>query len=255
MHRSVSASVHLPDALVSGFVILIGALCLLFPVTSSAQVALKDRYVHKPCRVTPGVGTSNYPGFKNVMTNNKLALPPGKAVMAPGQPVYFYARVFDSNCVPVTQAHVELWQADPSGRHRYATKAALATPDPTFAGAGRTSTTNLGEFTFMTLYPGPYEYTIYKTREDGTKYAIKIKRAPHFNIKVTHPDLRDFSTNLFFEGDARNAEDHILKQLSDEAKGRLMMKLTPRGKAGDWNTGIQATIDITLPSANKWREF
>lgn len=214
-----------------------------------------DRYVKKPCKVTPSVGTSNYPGFKNVMSNNKLAIPPGKAVMARGEVVYFFARVFDRNCVPVSDAKIELWQANPEGRHRYASKDALATPDPTFAGAGRTSSTNLGELTFVTLYPGPYEYTIYKTNDKGEKIPELIKRAPHFNMTISHPDFKTFSTNLFFFGDSRNATDHILKKMSDESKGRLMMRVTPRSAMGDWNEGVQATIDIVLPGKSKFRGF
>lgn len=214
-----------------------------------------DRYVKKPCVVTPNVGTSNYPGFKNVMSNNKLAIPPGKALMAPGEKVYFFARVFDQNCVPISDAKIELWQANPNGQHRYASKDALATPDATFAGAGRTSSTNLGEFTFVTLYPGPYEYTIYKTKENGEKYPVVIKRAPHFNITVSHPDYKPFSTNLYFFGDSRNATDHILKGMSEESKRRLMMGVTPRSSVGDWNEGVQATIDIVLPGKSKFRGF
>ena len=214
-----------------------------------------DRYVKKPCQITPNVGTSNYPGFNNIMTNNKLAIPPGKSLMAAGEKVYFFARVFDQNCVPVSDAKIELWQANPSGQHRYASKDALATPDPTFAGAGRTSSTNLGEFTFVTLYPGPYQYTIYKTDDKGEKIPIIIKRAPHFNLTVSHPDYKAFSTNLYFIGDSRNATDHILKDMSEESKARLMMSVAPRSVAGDWNEGIQATIDIVLPGKSKFRGF
>jgi len=220
-----------------------------------SEDVVTDRYVKRPCKVTPSVGTSNYPGFKNVLSNNKLAIPPGKALFAPGEVVYFFARVFDRNCVPISDAKIELWQANPEGKHRYASRDALATPDPTFAGAGRTSSTNLGEFTFVTLYPGPYEYTIYKTDDKGEKIPVVIKRAPHFNLTVSHPDFKSFSTNLFFFGDSRNATDHILKGMSDESKGRLMMRVTPRSSMGDWNEGVQATIDIVLPGKSKYRGF
>lgn len=229
-------------------------LFVAFQVTTGRAEVI-DRYVMNPCSVTPAVGTSNYPGFSSIMSNNKLALPPGKSIIAPGEPVYFFARVFDRDCVPVSDAKVELWQTNPQGRHLFASKAALATPDPVFAGAGRTSTTNVGEFTFLTLYPGPYEYTIYKTDGQGNKYPVVIKRAPHFNIKITHPNFQPFSTNLFFFGDRRNEEDNVLKKLSDMSKAKLMMHVTPRAGNGDWNTGVQASVDIILPGKSPWRSF
>lgn len=214
---------------------------------------LTDRQVKERCAQTPALGAGNYPGFSSMPTSNNLAMPPGKSVMAEGQPVYFYARLFDRDCVPVSEAKVELWQADPQGRHRFATKAALATPDATFAGGGRTTTTNLGEFAFITLYPGPYEYTITKKRDDGTTYKEVIKRAPHFKMKISHPDYPDYQTSLYFQGDNRNATDHVLKKQSAAVKARVLMPVTPR--EGDFNHGLQVHYDIVLPGKDPWRGF
>lgn len=209
---------------------------------------ITDRYIDTQCQTTPMIGTGNYPGFVNVMTNNRLALPPGKVLVAEGQPVYFYARVLDANCVPVSEAKVELWHADPQGRYRYATKAMLATPDATFAGSGRTNTTNLGEFMFFTVYPGPYQYYI-----TVNKQKILVKRAPHFNIRISHEDMGTFDTNLYFQGDRHNPEDDKLKKMSADKQAKVMMRVMPRD--GDWNHGVQAVIDIVLPKASPWRRF
>lgn len=214
---------------------------------------LIDRQVRNRCVATPGLGTSNYPGFNSIMTSNKIAIPPGKSQLAEGQPVYFFARVFDINCVPVSEAKVEVWHADPNGRYRFATKAALATPDAVFSGGGRTTTDNLGEFMFVTLYPGPYEYTITREGPNGEEIKELIKRAPHFNVRVSHPDYPTYNTNLFFEGDRHNGTDHLLKKQSADARERLMMEVTPY--SGDWNQGVQATFDITLPNKDPWRKF
>lgn len=227
---------------------------LMLPGLASAEVPeLIDRQVKNRCELTPSLGSSNYPGFSSMMTSNKIAIPPGKSQMAEGQPVYFFARVFDINCVPVSEAKVEVWHANPDGAYRFATDAALATPDPVFAGGGRTTTDNLGEFMFVTVYPGPYEYTITKKDANGKTYKELIKRAPHFNVRVTHPDYPSYETNLFFEGDRRNATDHLLKKQSADSRQKLLMGVTPY--SADWNSGVQATIDIVLPAKDPWRKF
>lgn len=228
-------------------IILLASVAWSVAFAATAQEVV-DRYVRKGCVATPSIGTSNYPGFQSVMTNNKLALPPGKSIMATGQPVYFYARVFDANCVPVSEAKIDFWHADPEGRYRFATKAALATPDATFSGSGRTTSTNLGEFTFLTVYPGPYEYYI-----TVNKQKILIKRAPHFDIRITHPDLGTFETDLYFDGDRHNPGDDKLKKMNGDSQARVMMHVQPRG--GDWNHGVQANIDIFLNKASPWRRF
>ncbi len=213
-----------------------------------------DRQVKAGCsRATPSLGTTNYPGFSSIMSSNKLAMPPGKSQLAEGQPVFFYGRVFDRNCVPVSEAKVELWHADPQGRFRFATPAALATPEAIFAGGGRTTTSNLGEFMFMTVYPGPYQYTITREGPNGETIKELIKRAPHFNVRITHDELPAYATTLYFENDRRNAEDHILKRYSDGVKERVLMDIAPR--EGDWNKGAQAFFDIVLPSRDPWRGF
>lgn len=223
------------------------ALAFLLPAYGTSQPV--DRHILPGCEATPGIRTSHYPGFSNVLTSNQIAQPPGKSLPADGQHVYVFGRVFDRDCVPVSEAKVELWQADPQGRHRYATKAALATPDPVFAGSGRATTDNLGQFRFFTLYPGPYSYWV--TGENDQRY--RIKRGPHVNLRVSHPDLRRFHTNLFFEGDHRNATDHRYKRLSDEAKQRVLMRVEPY--QGDMNRGLQVFIDIVLPRRAPFRKY
>lgn len=212
----------------------------LFPSLARADLA--------NCSVTPAIATSNYPGFTQVMTSNQLAQPPGKSIPAAGRMVKLSARVLDRNCVPVSEAKVDLWQTNPDGQYRYATRAALATPDAVFAGAGRTTTDNLGRFQFDTLYPGDYSYRI--TTEGGSR--VTIYRAPHLNIKISHPDLRDFQTNLFFEGDSGNPRDHQLRKRSEAQQQKVMMALSPLRISAD---GLEATIDIVLPAASPFRRF
>ncbi len=241
-----------------GFFAFLGVFTLGY-AEALAQIYLDDpepidRYLRYDCHITPQISTTNYPGFSNIMSSNKLAFPPGKSILAEGQIVYFFGRVFDQNCVPVTDAKIEFWHANPWGKYRFANKAALATPDPVFSGAGRVYTDNLGEFLFVTIYPGPYQYRLEREDENGMTESILIRRAPHYNLRITHPYYPDFATVLYFANDRRNDNDHRLLKLPANQRQQLMMSITPRFKT-DWNFGVQAYIDLFIPGQDGWDRF
>jgi protocatechuate 3,4-dioxygenase beta subunit len=227
----------------------IGLTFVALVLSFSANANPVDRYVKPNCKLTPAISTSNYPGFSSIPNGNQLVQPAGKAVSYTANPLYVYGRVFDRNCVPVSDAKLELWHTNAEGRYRFATKAVLASAQPVFTGAGRATTDNLGQFQFVTLYPGPYSYRV--KREDESYY--RIYRAPHLNVSVTHKGLRKFSTNLFFEGEDDNARDHRLKRISDTRKPRVMMQAYP--VSGVLRAGQQVMIDIVLPDAQAFRKF
>lgn len=227
---------------------------ICFSGISSATAQIIDRHIKTACERTPSLGTSNYPGYSTLLSSNNLARPPGKSILAQGQPVYLYGRVFDKDCVPVSEAKVELWHANPEGKYRFASRAALATPDPVFAGGGRTTTDNLGQFQFITLYPGPQRYSYKKTDDEtGEETFVAVRRAPHFNVRISHPDMPTFNTSLYFSGDHRNKDDSRFRRLSDQKKPLVLMFTEARG--GDWNQGVQAFIDITLPRKANFRSY
>ena len=105
------------------------------------------------CQTTPRLAVSNYPGAKAIPHGNNLLLPAGKSVAASGQTVVIMGRLLDSRCLPITEAVVEIWQVNPYGRWLLAGSDDLVTPNPTFAGAGRTVTDKDGRFVFTTAFP------------------------------------------------------------------------------------------------------
>lgn len=228
--------------------LLLGA---LLPVSSAyaAPPNRADASIYPDCQKTPAIGTSNYPGFAAIMSENNLVQPAGKPDSYVQNPVYLTARVFDSACVPVSDAKIELWQADENGRYRFATKAALASADAVFAGAGRATSDNLGQFQFVTLYPAGYSFRV--KREDDTYY--RLHRAAHFNLRISHDDFRSFNTNLFFENDPDNAKDYKLRKLSALKKPRVIMRTEPL--TGGANAGLRAYVDIILPQRQSFRKY
>jgi protocatechuate 3,4-dioxygenase beta subunit len=97
-----------------------------------------------------------------------------------GTPLTFSGTVTGLSCGRIAGARVDVWHADSRGmydgsgwRHR-----------------GHQLTGDQGQFRFRTIVPGASE-----------------GRAPHIGLHVVVAGKVDFSTELFFPGDARNAAD------------------------------------------------
>lgn len=101
-------------------------------------------------------------------------------------------RVLDGAGEPVPDALVEIWSADADGRY--------GQPNESFSGWGRCETDALGEFSFLTLKPGPV---------DG--------QAPHLVLMVfARGLLRQVLTRMYFPDEAEtNATDPVLSSLMD----------------------------------------
>lgn len=220
----------------------IAILLILVSVDAFAQSGFeslpKDKYLSS-CIPTPeivGAG-SDYPGKEKIISSNKLAIPAGKSVFAPGEIVYLSGRVLDRNCVPVSDAVVEIWQTNAFGRYGIAGAGSRVNPYPVFAGNGRAVTDNLGRYNFVTVFPGPYG-----------------KNAPHIHVKILHPDFATLNTEIYFQGDHRNAGDPKLARISPAIQQGVMAEVFPRTPAqgGD---GLNAVFDITLKGQNKFRRF
>ena len=210
----------------------------LFSLSAQAQeLGLQDRQV-AACEATPSLSVSRYPGAKRIHPSNRLVRAPGKSIAAEGQIIYIYGRVFDEGCVPLTQARVELWHADPFGKYDFANDAELATPDPLFTGSGSATTDNLGQFVFITVYPG------------GAG-----KTAPHLNFRITHPEVRTFTTRIYFAQDWRNEKDPALRWLKEDKKNRVMADVQYQPASAQGNPVLQSHIDITVRGKQDFRGF
>ncbi len=202
------------------------------------------------CLPTPKLATINYPGVHRIPTTNHLLKPTGKSIEAEGQRVILMGRLFDKNCMPVPNAIIELWQVDPYGKWILAMPEDIATPNPVFAGAGRTYTDNEGNFSFITAFPA--ETRTYVRDEHG-KIIRTIIHAPNFNLRINAEDMPAFSTRLYFTGDNRNSQDPLLKKLSIEARQRVMLDMQPLSATPtDGHFGV---IDIVLPSVVPYLEY
>jgi protocatechuate 3,4-dioxygenase alpha subunit len=143
---------------------------------------------------------------------------------AAGHVVRLTGTVVDGDGNPVTDAAVELWQADPPA-------------DEHFPAFGRSCTDEAGRFHFTTLRPGPVP---------GRGNALQ---APHFAITILARGLlKALMTRAYFAGEPLNDSDPLLSSIDDprrratliaESDGtdcwRIAIRLQ-RGALGDTET-------------------
>ena len=125
----------------------------------------------------------------------------------PGTRIRIVGRVFDAEANPLSDALIEIWQADVDGR--YAHPADPRSSNAAFKGFGRTGTGTDSEhrFIFDTIMPGAV-----------------AGQAPHINVIVlARGMLNHLYTRLYFEDQAEaNARDAVLQSVPPERRPTLL---------------------------------
>jgi protocatechuate 3,4-dioxygenase alpha subunit len=130
-----------------------------------------------------------------------------------GERIRIEGRVYDGRRAPVSDAVVEIWQANPRGSYRHPTGDRSGAADPTFVGFGRCGTDEKGYFWFETVKPGP-------VAAQG-----EMLQAPHLNVAVFARGLLDsLSTRLYFEDEKANQTDPILQRVPEDRRATLLAK-------------------------------
>ena len=115
--------------------------------------------------------------------------------------------VYDGAGEPVSDAMVEIWQANEAGRYHDPTyERGDLPPDPeTFSGFGRSDTVKGGKFSFVTVKPGPVP------GPGGSP------QAPHIMASVfARGLLKRLVTRIYFPDEREsNARDPVLSSIED----------------------------------------
>lgn len=180
---------------------------------------------------------AKYPGKKIIKNTSNLRRKTGIALIAAGDRIYFTGKIVDSDCVPVPEAFIEVWQADSVGAYSFKMGDMKPSKDPQFVGTGRTTTNNEGEFSFLTIFPGNYK-----------------NRAPHINFRITHPDFNETVGAVFFEYHPANAKDPVLAQYKKADQPPLIAeKRTPGSQ--ERLTDRNYFVKIALKGRSAFRRF
>lgn len=138
---------------------------------------------------------------------------------APGQRVVIEGRVLDGDGAPVSDAMLEIWQANAAGRYDHPEDRQEKPLEPKFHGFGRTATDAQGRFRFSTIKPGPVP---------GRGDAVQ---APHINLTIfARGLLRQLVTRLYFPDEPLNASDPLLNSLPADRKATMIAR--PVGLSG-----------------------
>ncbi len=133
-----------------------------------------------------------------------------------GERIRIEGHVYDGNRAPITDAVVEIWQANPRGHYRHPADQRPVPLDPTFIGFGRSGTDEAGYYWFETVKPGP---VIFKG---------EILQAPHLNVAVFARGLLDsLSTRLYFEDNDANRADPVLQRVPENRRATLLARRLP----------------------------
>lgn len=172
-----------------------------------------------------------YPKRPSLDRDNDLTQIAGSTQSAIGKSIIVSGRILTEIGEPLSGAGVEIWQACASGRYNDPQDTNPAKLDPNFQYWGRDFSDAKGNYTFKTIVPGSYPAT------------ADWSRPPHIHFKIYKLGFHELTTQMYFEGEALNEADKILKNLSQEEQQRVIIPL--KQIAGD--VLRTANFDITLP--------
>jgi protocatechuate 3,4-dioxygenase alpha subunit len=146
-----------------------------------------------------------------------------------GERIRIEGRVIDGDGNPVSDAMIEIWQANAHGRYNHPLDRRDAPLDPSFTGFGRAGSDDQGAFWFETIKPGVVPF-------DGTRM-----QAPHLSVLVFSRGMLNHAvTRLYFGDDPANDDDPILALVP---KGRRETLLAQRDEA---DGTVVYRLDIVL---------
>lgn len=164
--------------------------------------------------------------FFRIGLTEKYSKPCIALAQAKGERVALSVRLLDGDGAPVSDALIEIWQADASGKYKHPDDPQAQASDPGCNGFGRVGTDEDGRCQFDTIKPG---------RVPGPENSLQ---APHLNVAVfARGMLKQFYTRIYFAGDPANQQDMVLGLVPAERRETLMVQPDP-AKPGCWRLDI-----------------
>ena len=150
-----------------------------------------------------------------------------------GEHITVEGLVTDGDGLPVTDALIEIWQANAHGRYNHPEDEQDNPLDEHFGGFGRAPTDEQGMFRFYTVKPG------------AVPGLHNEMQAPHINICIlARGVLKRIATRLYFEDEAEmNRVDPVLNLVPEKRRATLIAKRDPARPA--------YRLDICLQGENE----
>jgi catechol 1,2-dioxygenase len=141
-----------------------------------------------------------------------------------GTVLFFYGRVTSPDGAPVAGAELDMWQADAQGLYSN-----IHPTIPDWNLRGRFYSADNGAFEVRTIVPPPYEIT----KDGPTGIVLKTLdrhffRPAHLHVKVSHPQYRSLTSQLYFDGG-----DYLDSDVANAVREHLVAKLVRRAHPDD----------------------
>lgn len=166
-----------------------------------------------------------YPVELPLDDDNDLTRVAGQEHGARGRITDLTGRILDRNGRPLSDLRIEIWQCDANGRYRHPRDRG-GPLDPGFQGHGHTVTDAEGRYRFRTIRPVPYP-----------------GRTPHIHVAVFPRGIQPFTTQLYVEGERRNAQDFLFQRIASDQRHLVLSPFEPN-LGGE--TELQARFDLVL---------
>jgi protocatechuate 3,4-dioxygenase, alpha subunit len=138
---------------------------------------------------------------------------------ATGEKIRIEGRVLDGDGLPISDAMIEIWQADAQGRYAHP-RDNRALPNTQFRGFGRSATDKDGVYSFDTIKPGPVPGPEGKPQ------------APHIVFAIfSRGMLRQVHTRLYFADEAATTSDPIMTLVPAARRETLIAHKEMRGSS------------------------
>ena len=187
----------------------------------------------------PLFGSESVDAMASDLTRQHSGEPLGERIIVSG-------RLLDEDGRPVTQALIEVWQANAAGRYLHKVDQHNAPLDPNFTGCGHTITDSEGRYRFVTIKPGAYPW--------GNHY--NAWRPAHIHFSVFGPAFATrLVTQMYFPGDPLIPFDPIFNCTADEkARGRLISVFDWAHTIPEEALGYQFDIILAGRDATPWED-
>lgn len=145
-----------------------------------------------------------YPVRRLADLDADLTLVNGHSARAAGMVIELTGRLLSARGEPVSDAAIEVWQANAAGKYAHASDPTTLPPDANFQGFGLLRTDAQGRYRLLTVKPGAYPI-------GGGQV-----RTPHIHFEVAGREDR-LTTQMYFPGEALNESDILLRQEANSA--------------------------------------
>jgi protocatechuate 3,4-dioxygenase beta subunit len=125
----------------------------------------------------------------------------GRTGVAKGQVITLSGRLLRVDGSPVSDAKIEIWQANAAGRYAHPVDTNPAPLDPDFQGVAVLKSNASGEYRIRSVKPGPYPTP------------AGSMRAPHIHFDVTSSSYK-LVTQMYFPDEPLNEKDILISTMS-----------------------------------------